>query len=73
MEKYIDMKSPLTGGRVKEVSTMEEKIFRKEKFRVHVRYCVCEDSGNSLPLQSRTYCNSMTCIRNTYKARHTIS
>ena len=45
MEKYIDMKSPLTGGRVKEVSTMEEKIFRKEKFRVHVRYCVCEDSG----------------------------
>lgn len=24
---------------------MEEKIFRKEKFRVHVRYCVCEDSG----------------------------
>ncbi len=34
MEKYIDMKSPLTGGRVKEVSTMEEKIFRKEKFHV---------------------------------------
>lgn len=45
MEKYIDMKSPLTGGRVKEVSTTEEKIFRKEKFRVHVRYCVCEDTG----------------------------
>jgi len=39
------MKSPLTGGRVKEVSTTEEKIFRKEKFRVHVRYCVCEDTG----------------------------
>lgn len=45
MEKYIDMISPLTGGRVKEVSTTEVKEFRKEKFRVHVRYCVCEDTG----------------------------
>lgn len=45
MEKYIDMISPLTGGRVKEVSTAEMKEFRKEKFRVHVRYCVCEDTG----------------------------
>lgn len=45
MEKYVDMKSPLTGGRVKEVSTVEVKEFRKEKFRVHVRYYVCEDTG----------------------------
>lgn len=45
METYIDMKSPLTGGRVKEVSTTEEKIFRKGKYCVHVRYCVCEDTG----------------------------
>lgn len=45
MEKFVDMKSPLTGGRVKEVSTIEEKEFRKEKFRVHVRYYVCEDTG----------------------------
>lgn len=45
MEKYVDMASPLTGGRVKEVSTIEEKEFRKEKFRVHVRYYVCEDTG----------------------------
>lgn len=45
MEKYIDMKSPLTGGKVKEVSTVEEKEFRKEKYSVHVRYCVCEDTG----------------------------
>lgn len=45
MEKYIDMISPLTGGRVKEVNTIEEKEFRKEKFLVHVRYCVCEDTG----------------------------
>lgn len=45
MEKYVDMKSPLTGGRVKEVFTTEVKEFRKEKFRVHVRYYVCEDTG----------------------------
>lgn len=45
MEKYVDMASPLTGGRVKEVSTTELKEFRKEKFRVHVRYYVCEDTG----------------------------
>lgn len=45
MEKYVDMKSPFTGGRVKEVSTIETKEFRKEKFNVHVRYYVCEDTG----------------------------
>lgn len=39
------MKSPLTGGRVKEICTTEVKEFRKEKFRVHVRYYVCEDTG----------------------------
>ncbi|MBD5153501.1 MAG: DUF4065 domain-containing protein [Oscillibacter sp.] len=45
MEKFVDMKSPFTGGRVKEISTMEVKEFRKEKFPVHVRYYVCEDTG----------------------------
>ena len=45
MEKYVDMKSPLTGGKVKEVSTIEDAEFRKEKYRVHVRYYVCEDTG----------------------------
>jgi transcriptional regulator with XRE-family HTH domain/uncharacterized phage-associated protein len=45
MERYIDMKSPFTGGKVKEVCTTEEKEFRKEKFRVHVRYSICEDTG----------------------------
>lgn len=45
MERYVNMKSPLTGGRVKEVYTTEVKEFRKEKFQVHVRYYVCEDTG----------------------------
>lgn len=45
MEKYVDMRSPFTGGRVKEFFTTETKEFRKEKFLVHVRYYVCEDTG----------------------------
>ena len=45
MEKFVDLKSPFTGGRVKEVSTVEEHEFRKETFSVHVRYYVCEDTG----------------------------
>lgn len=45
MERYVDMKSPFTGGKVKEICTTEEKEFRKEKFNVHVRYYVCEDTG----------------------------
>ncbi len=45
MEKYVELKSPFTGGKVKEVSTVEEHEFRKEFFSVHVRYYVCEDTG----------------------------
>ena len=45
MEKLVDLKSPFTGGRVKEVSTVEEHEFRKELFSVHVRYYVCVDTG----------------------------
>ena len=45
MEKYVEIKSPFTGGKVKEVSTIENHEFRKERFSVHVRYYVCEDTG----------------------------
>lgn len=45
MERYIEMKSPLTGGKVKEISTTEVKNFRKEDYKVNVRYYVCEDTG----------------------------
>lgn len=45
MEKYVDIKSPFTGGKVKEVSTVEVHEFRKEQFSVHVRYYLCEDTG----------------------------
>ena len=45
MEQYVDMKSPFTGGRVKEIFTTEVQEFRKENYTVHARYYVCEDTG----------------------------
>ena len=45
MEKYVDIKSPFTGRKVKEISTVEVHEFRKERLSVHVRYYVCEDTG----------------------------
>lgn len=45
MEKFVDIKSPFTGGKVKEISAVEQHEFRKEQFSVHVRYYVCEDTG----------------------------
>lgn len=45
MERYVDMESPITGGKVKEISTTEIKEFRREEYRVNVRYYICEDSG----------------------------
>lgn len=44
-QEVEQLKSPFTGGKVKEVSTIEEHEFRKEKFSVHVRYYICEDTG----------------------------
>jgi transcriptional regulator with XRE-family HTH domain len=45
MEQYVDMNSPFTGGRVKEVFTTEVQEFRKENYTVHALYYVCEDTG----------------------------
>ena len=45
MEKYVEMISPFTGGKVKEIRTVEEQVFRKETYSVHVRYYVCVDTG----------------------------
>lgn len=45
MEKYVDIKSPFTGGRVKEISTIEEMEYKGNVYDVHVRYYQCEDTG----------------------------
>lgn len=45
MEKIVNIKSPFTGGKVKEVSTTETISYKGEEFLVHVRYYVCVDTG----------------------------
>ena len=45
MEKYVDMISPLTGGKVKEVITIERKVYKDDNFIIPVRYYICEDTG----------------------------
>lgn len=45
MERYVDMVSPITGGRVKEVIKKETHQFRGFAFEVNSAYYVCEDTG----------------------------
>ena len=68
-ERYVDMESPITGGRVKEVCDVEEKVFRKEKYDVHVRYYICEDSGEEFTTteQDELFCNE---LYNKYREKH---
>lgn len=44
-ERYIEMSSPLTGGRVKEVRDEETHSFRGRTYTVNVHYYICEDTG----------------------------
>ena len=45
MLNYANIISPFTGGKVKEVSTTEERNYKGKTYIVHVRYYVCEDTG----------------------------
>lgn len=65
------MKSPLTGGRVFLVENVEEQEFRKEKYTVHVRYYVCEDSGEEFNTPEQ---GDMALIElyNQYRVKHGI-
>lgn len=45
MERYVEMKSPITGGRVKEIFGEEKQVFRGETYVVRSHYFVCEDTG----------------------------
>lgn len=44
-KRLVNIDSPFSGGRVWEVSDVEERDFRKERYSVHVRYYLCEDTG----------------------------
>lgn len=68
-ERFVPIKSPVTGGRVKEVFDVEEKEFRKEKYRVHVRYYMCVDTGEQFTTaeQDELFCNDLySQYRNTH-------
>lgn len=68
-ERYVEMKSPITGGRVKEICDVEEKIFRKEKFPVHIRFYTCVDTGEEFTTteQDELFCNE---LYNQYREKH---
>ena len=71
MEKYVDIKSPFTGGKVKEVYTMEDVEFRGEKFLVHVRYYVCEDTGEQFTTTEQ-HTLQFNDLYSQYRIRHGI-
>ena len=70
-EHLTNLSSPFTGGRVIEVSDIEQKEFRKEKYSVHVRYYRCEDTGEQYTTgdQDELFCND---LYNQYRVRHGI-
>ena len=45
IEKEVDIKSPFTGGLVKEIYILEKQSFKGEDFWVHSRYYLCVDTG----------------------------
>jgi hypothetical protein len=45
IELPSEIRSPFTGGPVKEVFRLEEREFRREKYLVHARFFRCEDTG----------------------------
>ncbi len=60
-ERQTEIRSPFTGGRVKEVFDVEEREFRKEKYLVHVRYYLCEDTGEQFTTteQDTLFCDDL--------------
>ena len=71
MERIVDIVSPFTGGKVKEVTGTEEREFRGEQYRVPVRYYVCVDTGEQFTTteQDGEWTSS---LYNQYRERHHI-
>ena len=71
MERIVDIQSPFTGGKVKEVSTTEQREFRGERYNVPVHYYVCIDTGEQFTTteQDGEWTSS---LYNQYRERHHI-
>lgn len=65
------MKSPLTGGETTLIEKIEEHEFRKEKFMIHVRYYVCNDTNETFTTneQDELFCNE---LYSQYRIKHSI-
>ena len=63
------MKSPLTGGETTLIEKIEEHEFRKEKFMIHVRYYVCNDTNETFTTneQDELFCNE---LYSQYRIKH---
>lgn len=66
-----NVSSPFTGGRVFLVEDIEEQEFRKEKYGVHVRYYVCEDTGEQFTTTEQDEM-AFNELYNQYRVRHGI-
>lgn len=71
MEKDTNIISPFTGGKVKEIYTTEEHIFRKEKFNVHVRYYIYEDTAEKFTTSEQDGL-LINDLYSQYRTRHNI-
>lgn len=70
-KKYVNIKSPFTGGKVLEIRDTEEKTFRGEKYTIDVVYYQCEDTGEQFttPQQDDLWTSE---LYNQYRVKHGI-
>lgn len=70
-KRLTDIESPFTGGRVFEICDVEKKSFRGEEYTVHVRYYICEDTGEEFTAgqQDELWTNE---LYGRYRMRHCI-
>ena len=66
-----EIKSPFTGGPVREEIKEEEVSFRGEKFTVHARYYVCEDTGEQFTQTEQDNC-TFNDLYAQYRVKHGI-
>lgn len=69
MEKYVDIKSPFTGGKVKKIATVEAMEYKGKVYDVHVGYYQCEDTGEKFTTtkQDQEWYDELQTLAKAYK------
>lgn len=65
------VKSPMTGGRVFLIEDTEKMAFRGEHYNIHVRYYICEDTGEQFTTTGQDTL-AFNELYNEYRVRHGI-